>query len=273
VIDHHEDEGLYNNTANPRIIAPSGSCSSHVTTLAPRNLPSDLATLLLSAVLIDTGGLKPGGRALPVDRRAAAFLADRSVHIPSPPPPEHRLHLTPEIRDLAGSLLEKKKDVRHLTTSELVRRDYKEYDYELPWAFNHTIKAGLSSTPLSLEVLDRDDDLGEAMISWMMQRRVSVLGVMTSFKDDEEYTAERNHQREMAWVVHGAGLDGLKVDKLAERVWRGLEESEEVAATEHGSIWLGEIPPWARSRVYVIGNADASRKVTAPLLRTILEGS
>lgn len=58
VIDHHEDEGLYKD-AQPRIIGPAGSCASHVATLLPPTPLPEVATVLLTAILIDTDGLKP----------------------------------------------------------------------------------------------------------------------------------------------------------------------------------------------------------------------
>jgi hypothetical protein len=46
--------------------------------LVPRreivSIPPELSTLLLSAILIDTKGLKAGGKAVDVDREAAAYL-------------------------------------------------------------------------------------------------------------------------------------------------------------------------------------------------------
>jgi exopolyphosphatase len=268
VIDHHEDEELYVGAADPRVVAPSGSCASHVAALAPPTLPSDLATLLLSAILIDTGGLKPGGKALPVDLRAANFLASRSLHGPSPPPKaEDLLYDALEIQTLTATLLEKKKDVIHLSTPELLRRDYKEYVFDLPWLGNQTVRAGISTVPLSLSVLHRDDDLGESMMAWMVERRLSVLGVSTSFTEQDQ----PGHKREFAWIVHGSWLDGVNLDEFAERLWTGFEECEEVRVGEHQHISLDAIPAWARTKTYQVEGGDASRKVTAPLLRAILQ--
>jgi exopolyphosphatase len=77
VIDHHEDEGQYKDTANSRIVEPAGSCSSLVVrsyqSFSNLFIPPELSTLSLSAILIDTHGLKMGGKALDVDREAAAF--------------------------------------------------------------------------------------------------------------------------------------------------------------------------------------------------------
>ena len=41
-------------------------------------MPGELATVLLCAILIDTGGLKPKGKALAVDYVAAYHLLPRS---------------------------------------------------------------------------------------------------------------------------------------------------------------------------------------------------
>ncbi|KAG1908883.1 uncharacterized protein F5891DRAFT_31463 [Suillus fuscotomentosus] len=68
VIDHHEDEGQYKDTSttNPRIVEPAGSCSSLVTRLyqssSNLSIPPEMSTLLLSAILIDTRGLKDGAK-------------------------------------------------------------------------------------------------------------------------------------------------------------------------------------------------------------------
>ncbi|TFY76065.1 hypothetical protein EWM64_g7946 [Hericium alpestre] len=82
VIDHHADEGNHIDTADPRIVAvPTGSCASLVAPLlrdAP-DTPSELATLLLAAICIDTDGLKLGGKAEQADRDAVALLLPRST--------------------------------------------------------------------------------------------------------------------------------------------------------------------------------------------------
>ena len=79
----------------------------------------------------------------------------------------------------------------------------------------------------------------------------------------------------MAWVVNGArlGLDHTHVDELATKLWSGIENSEILRAKVHDEISLGNLPSQARSRIYQLGNTKASRKVVAPLLRSILESS
>ncbi|KAF8062198.1 exopolyphosphatase [Lyophyllum atratum] len=321
VIDHHEDEGLYKDTANPRIIAPCGSCASHIAALCPSEVPSDLATLLLCAILIDTNGLKPGGKATPTDLYAAGFLASRSTlasELPQklvtallddPKSKPEALHDVPAIRELKKTLVQKKGDISHLSGRDLLRRDYKDYSYTLPWAGGQTVKAGIASVPVSLKSWAKDGALEEAAIPWMKERGIDILGVLTSYNAGKK--GKGKHKREMAWVVYGgaekekeeekeegdkteagaeagsgaqagaeaeAGAEADPIegifDKLPARLWKGLEDSGELKLKKHKKFDLekaGKLPAGARARVYRQNNGNATRKVTAPLLKNILE--
>jgi exopolyphosphatase len=166
VIDHHEDEKLYLN-ASPRIIAPCGSCASHVATQFPPEPLPDLALLLLTAILIDTDGLKPGGKAVQTDRDSALFLAPKSSIANSIPPlsalspidhpnPD-ALYEAQAIKDLTKALRDRKSDVSHLSGFDLLRRDYKEYSHTLP--AHHRLK--LASQPSFLALRH-----GVQMVNW-----------------------------------------------------------------------------------------------------------
>ncbi|KNZ74940.1 Putative exopolyphosphatase [Termitomyces sp. J132] len=78
ILNHHADKGNHLN-ASPHIIIPLGSCTSYVSALFPPEIPTTLATLLLTRILIDTNSLKPGGKALNIDHTAMAFLAPHST--------------------------------------------------------------------------------------------------------------------------------------------------------------------------------------------------
>lgn len=82
----------------------------------------------------------------------------------------------------------------------------------------------------------------------------------------------------MLWLVReGEG-------ELGERLWRGLEESRELKVKvkemrKYVGAGAGAAGGSAaermagRVRIYKQGNAEATRKVTAPIVRTIVEGS
>lgn len=310
IIDHHADEGQHIN-ANPRVVRPAGSCSSLVTTIhCPDELPSDLATLLFSAILIDTGGLKVGGKALDVDRAAAAYLIPRSSFaetlsqetllalggpakqgIAGAGAEPHTLTAeelqgVPLVKDLAGQLAGAKFDLSALSTPELLRRDYKEYNFALPWERGTTIKAGLATVPRKLK---KCEDVVKWSMHWMAHRGLTVFGVLTSFEGKPKPGKSKGkHKREQLWFVRdGSGiLEGfeegeqveqvpqLDLKELAHRLWEGLEDSKVLDLEKHKKFKVEEkgVPKFVKAKVYLQGNANATRKATAPLLKTILEG-
>ncbi|GLB39781.1 putative DHH family protein [Lyophyllum shimeji] len=292
---------------NPRTIVPCGSCASHVAELISAStsaenvqvpVPAELATLLLSAILIDTNGLKPGGKAVATDNSAAFFLAPRSTLAAALPATVQQddpkaLHDAQAIREFTRSLADKKTDVSHLSGRDLLRRDYKDYVYTLAWmgegGEGTEVKAGLASVPLSLKVWGSDGKLEEAVIPWMQERGIAVLGVLTSYRagGKKGKNGKGKHKRQMAWVVHDAAVKedseaeavagkekGIEVEKIAEMLWKGLEASKELKLKKHKKFDVekaGRLPAGAKARVYKQGNVDATRKVTAPLLKNILE--
>lgn len=306
VVDHHEDENLYRDSADPRTIAPAGSCASHVAHMCPPEIPPELATLLLCAILIDTGGLKPGGKALEVDLAAVAFLIPRSTFASSvstvflsqlsedPKSKEGALHEVKPIKDLTEELGRRKTDLSHLTAWDLLRRDYKEYIHELPWTTsNVSIKAGLSTVPVRLDAWITEGRLEREGQRWMEHRGLSILGVLTSYRDEKSLgkSGKGKHKREMVWIVRDgvtvSPRDGdasasdtastpFNVEELATRLWKGLESSQDLKLTRKNKFDIdksGKLPPSMHARVYKQGNVDATRKITAPLLKAILQGN
>ena len=310
VVDHHEDEGFYTTSAKPRIVAPAGSCASHVAGLRPPRIPAELASLLLSAILIDTQGLKAGGKALQVDREAAAFLltetslssSSSSTDLSRPSPGSATLVDSSAdvklIQNRTKELLERKFDVSHFTTRDLLRRDYKQYHLKLPWVNSKTaINAGLATVPIDLKLWIPRDPKGfwSATKQWMDERGLYVLGILTSFRQKNFGTGvQGKHKRQMLWVVHeGAEIykaseateagssmttgepSKVDVDQLASRLWDGLENSEMLQLKKCDfkkfSTREKDAGMSMRVRIYKQGNIDASRKATAPVMRHILE--
>ncbi|KAH8102210.1 DHH phosphoesterase [Cristinia sonorae] len=278
VVDHHADEGLYKDTADPRIVTvPTGSASSLVALLLEQNcpgrVPAELATLLLCSVLIDCNGLKVGGKAEEQDRAAAAFLAARSL-LPSDAsslsPTD--LHEDPAIRDLASVLSDKKASISHLDTRDLLRRDYKEYSMTPSWTKHQVVLVGLASVPLGLkELIARDAKFWSSAQQWMVDQNLSVLGILTSFHAAKELNkkGKPKHKRQQLFFVR-EGVPGL-----AEKLFTGLEGSAELKLKDKSAI----LPKGEEAlvgvgvRAWKQGNVDATRKVTAPLVKKIIEVS
>ena len=300
ILDHHEDEGLHLD-ADPRVIAPCGSSASHIVPLLPHHYPPEIGTLLLTAIMIDTDGLKPGGKALDLDKSsalAAAFQSTFSNRIPPPSalapidqPRPDALHDTQAMIDLNAALQGKKDDVSHLGAVDLLRRDYKEYVHPLPWAVGGAsdpppaIHVGLATVPLRLKDWGSGGKLEKAALEWMTKRNLSVLGVLTTFRDKTKGKNGKGvHKREMAWIVLAEpeisslsrSASGCTVEALAKRLWGGLEAEGNLELKKHNKFELltkgdGRLPKTASARVYKQGNAKATRKLVAPVVKSILE--
>ncbi|OCH94607.1 DHH phosphoesterase [Obba rivulosa] len=274
IVDHHADEG-HHTDADPRIVqVPVGSCASLVAQLLAahaESVPPALATLLLSAIAVDTNGLAPRGKTTPADTAAASFLLPRSTLAPSAAFAPDAPHTHPALQALSAALAAHKAGVAHLGTRDLLRRDYKEYTLAARGA---PVRAGLASVPLGLRAwLARDGPaFARGAEAWMAERGLAVLGVLTSWRDAEKpgKSGRGKHRREQAWVVRCDAEGG----KLAKRLFRGLEESEELRlkAEAWEEVGLREgFGEGYEARVYKQKNTDATRKVTAPLMQKIIE--
>lgn len=276
VIDHHEDEGLYQDTANPRHIAPAGSCISQVISslllqggqdATVNTIPRELATLLLSAILIDTSGLSAKGKAIAVDRQAAEYLLPQAALSEDLQWSSIASSGEDRVAQLSRTLSDLKGEVSHLSPRDLLRRDYKEYSFQPPWLAS-SVKAGLSTVPRKLQTWGSDGQLLESARRWMEERGLNVLGVLAVYTHDDG-----KGRRQMAWFV--AEKDSSVVDMISSRLWKGLEEDEFLQAQPHEFDRIGDNIRHGdlQSKTYKQNNRKATRKAVAPLLKAIMESN
>ena len=295
VLDHHEDERLYMETANPRIvIVPAGSCTSLVANLIHSQSPKEiaiipeLATLLICGILIDTNGLKPKGKAEEPDRQAMAYLLPRSTFVPILPPSlvnidrDTDFNDIPILKNLTKNLKTRKDDVSRLATRDLVRRDYKEETLTPSWAKGSRIQIGLSSVPVSFESwIPRDKQFFDAIKGWIEERQITALVILTSFDDEEGSKKSKKEGKKKSKVEHKRQLLVIVVgnEDLASKLFPGLKQSsqlqlEELPFEKFGSKGAaGAFGDVSQAKVYEQGNLDATRKVVSPVIRGIVEGS
>jgi len=260
---------------------------------------------------MDTGGLKLGGKAEKLDHESSTFLLKYAGSTLPGPVPDQSSQLTataasdhPRLHSLTQELFDKKSDVGSLSTTDLLRRDYKQYEWECSWtASKTTVHIGLSTVPLGLKPwLSRDrDTFWQSVDAYVDSRGLDVLGILTSFRGEskkkkkskgegehpkkrqrtderaEDDHAKGKHKRQVLFVVReDRVLDG----GLEERLWTGLEASDDLELTQKPvakyfgmSTGDGGSVGDRRVRVYKQGNVHATRKVIAPLIRRIIEGS
>lgn len=191
VLDHHADDGAHKDAKLRILMGPeNGAVGSAVSVVvsafrdeeAVNNLPSSLADLALSALLIDTDNLRPvpRGKATETDEKAAKVLLQRSsvgqsagasfvqsaiklsgangaevhaVAVEELGGEGVTIEVAEQTREAASQffeiLVQKKLDVSRLGTRDLLRRDYKESVTELGDG-STTLRAGFSSVPVGL---------------------------------------------------------------------------------------------------------------------------
>ena len=295
VVDHHEDEGLYKDTANPRLITtPTGSCASLVANLIQAQSPaeitiiSELANLLICSIVIDTNGLRPGGKAENSDRQAMSYLLPRSAFVPALQTsplnidPGTDFNGIPILKDLTKNLKTRKEDVSRLGTRDLLRRDYKEYTFIPSWAKDSQIRVGLASVPVGFKSwIPRDKDFYTAVEGWIKERQVVALVILTSFSDEkhskkkskkkDQKKSNGDHKRQLLAVVAD--------DKdLASTLFPGLEENPQLQLEERSfekfktKKAAGGFGGVLQAKVYKQGNVNATRKVVAPIIKEVVEG-
>lgn len=308
VVDHHEDEGKHFDTASPRIIEPAGSCASLVTRVIMSyptlQIPPELAALLLSAIVIDTHGLRKSGKAVDVDSEASAWLLPRTDVLSSGnlvenavESPQHVLD-HPWIQSVSNTLSAKKTAVSHLSTRDLLRRDYKEYHLNLSPSICGdspcSITAGLATVPLSLSAFFSPSPISAVVAAqeWIKERDLSILGVLTTYRSKHDKA-----KRELMWVVD----ENVSGPRLPQVFFQGFEASEvlqarrtnfgrygfdshvgrvgkkeeEVGRESHEEEESIEASPFGVglvARVYKQKNPAVTRKQVAPILKRVLEG-
>ncbi|ORY34668.1 hypothetical protein BCR39DRAFT_462052 [Naematelia encephala] len=297
IIDHHDDEGAHPDAGVRVIQVPTGSCASLVTRQfrkqwesslsSPAGLngspvPPELATLLLSAILIDTNGLKSGGKATPTDYESAAFLYPlltlssssdtQSLSVSSSSVPDG-------LSQVATQLLQTKFDVSGFSTHDLLLRDYKEYSLSTSSKAYPVVQLGLSTVPVALKIsLDKEQDGWTSYLSslddYMVEKQLDIEGVLTSYQSEKK----NKHKRELLLVVRvgGAIPDSATAKKVLDELSIGLEASQVLQLGEWAKkgfkrflgkkVVLDDVKGGRHAKVWQQGNAKATRKQVAPIL-------
>ncbi len=165
IIDHHRDEGFFSK-AEPRIIHDVGSTASLVGMeyhKAGIQIPREIATLLAGTILLDTVNL---------DERVGRVTTTDSVVV------RGLLPLCPMGREEFFNRVQREKfNVEGLSTIDLLRKDYKEFQTE-------SIRYGISSARLSIKQWGAlDSNLSSGFVRFVETRNLDILLSMNSFAD------------------------------------------------------------------------------------------
>jgi len=168
VFDHHQDIEMYAD-ANPRIFATVGSCATLVAQFILENAADiykneDFAILNISPILVDTVNMDP----------AQERVTDKDVEVAN----KLKAFTSIDVQKLYDDLQFMKSDVSALNSTDLLRKDYKQ------WA-NPKMTYGMASVPLSIaDWLKKGDDMGSAFTNYMEENNLELLVIMTAYMEE-----------------------------------------------------------------------------------------
>ncbi len=235
IIDHHKDAGLFQNVS-PRIIRTVGSTATLIAEEFMRHsvhIERDVASLLLAAIILDTQNLSPQLK------KATAADGDAVTAL---------LALAPLDREALFQELQRKRfAIDGMSGSELLRRDYKEYQ-------SGNTRYGIAVICRDLTgLLTRDHNFITAVEQHREKRELELLVLMLVFMDS-------GFRRELLiFWENGSGQD---------RLFTVLQENGFALSPLSRESVTGKTP--SGIRLYHQGNESCSRKTLAPVLASFI---
>ncbi len=174
IFDHHQDVNEYKN-ANPRIFSTCGSCSTLIAQYILENIPQlfadnkDLAILNISPILVDTINLDPE------QKRVTGLDIEISEKL--------KKYIDIDIQKLYNDLQYMKSDVSALNTTDLLRKDYKQWTSKITY--------GMSSVPIPIEEwLKKDNNITLSTDKYIDDKGLELLIIMTAFVNNNGFNRE-----------------------------------------------------------------------------------
>ncbi|KAL8391846.1 hypothetical protein RB599_004677 [Gaeumannomyces hyphopodioides] len=270
IFDHHQDKGAAPG-AKPRVFEKVASC----TTLVARqmldelealpdeyHMPHELLELVLSAIAIDSKGLKSG---TDEDRKTAGRLLRRSNW--------RKSDLDDKMQSLDDKLREAKKDLDDLGVRDLLRRDWKGDLVDTYSPRTPTVSLGFSSIPYSLDEQITRTGFGELFdwfaieAAWTAQVGADISVALNRYKGTDENGKEKKVRELVLCVRSDVRINNNQADDLFDTVKRAIESHPELQAKPwHRVNELGR-----RQMVWTYEGKDAGRKIIRPIVEAAVE--
>lgn len=231
IVDHHEDEQLFPNAEST--IVPVGSCATlaaeKIFSTHEQIIDESAALLLAGTILLDTVNLDPEAkRVTPRDAEVVEKLKPL---------------LSMDTQKLFDSLQFEKFNVSALSSYDILRKDYKEYQ----WG---DIRCGISSSLLSISAWKtKDPNLSQSLQKFSAENSLDILISMCAYTDPE-FTRELIIFTEDSYLL--------------ERSYACLDAAETQLSPISKDGLKGNLSSFA---LYAQGDVSKSRKKIAPILQ------
>ncbi|OAF98970.1 DHH phosphoesterase [Paraphaeosphaeria sporulosa] len=264
IFDHHVDKGTAPD-ASPRIFEKVASCTSLVARQMfdefyklpeEYHLPHELLELILSAISIDSGGLKD---ATETDLHAAKRVFERSQWA------DRDLHEQMEAVD--EWLSDAKKDLDDLSVRDLLRRDWKGDLVDTPSPRTPTVSLGFASIPYSLDEQIEKTGFGELFhwfavhAAWTASINTDIDICLNKYKVKTKDGKKKKIREIVLTVRDDVRIDKVQADNLFKAVTEALEGEKSLGLERwHRAGELG-----GRQMVWT-HESGAGRKVIRPIV-------
>lgn len=227
------------------------------------HLPHELLELILSAIAIDSDGLK---QATDEDRKISKRVLERSNW--------RNRDLDEQMADLEDELKAAKKDIDHLSLRDLLRRDWKGDLVDTPSPLTPTVSLGFSSIPYSLdEQIEKTEfealfDWFAIEAAWTSQADTDISVALNKYKIKDKH-GNKQKIREIVLVVRSdVRIDEAQANDLFKTVSDAISNEPTLNAKPwHRADELGK-----RRMVWTHERSDAGRKVIRPIIEAAVKG-
>lgn len=278
IVDHHVDSNLYMN-ANPRIVKVTGSCTSLVMNywynlIEDKLSMVDMIKFMHGALLLDTANFKhkveaPDRIALNYYKQITSGLEVNTVMF-------NKIDFNSSENDKLFKTLKKaKKDIKGLSVSEVIRKDYKQFVFHLNGSNDDKMTVGIGSMVKSLKWLHKEyDGINRFRKECELFREgncLDLLVIMSSYNDK----TQNMFTREMGLVCSNekkdivlSMIDGM-TPLLKLEPWRS-DNDDDGGDNAYLNNREGLFAPscfWELKQL----NVEASRKQVVPIMKQVLE--
>lgn len=270
IFDHHQDKGVAPG-AEPRVFEKVASC----TTLVARqmldelerlpeeyHMAHELLGLILSAITIDSGGLKD---ATPADRETAERVFRRSDWRDS--------QMESKMNELNDDLRTAKKHLGHLGVRDLLRRDWKGDLVDTISTRTPTVSLGFSSIPYSMDEQIEKTEFGELFdwfaieAAWTAQVGADISVALNKYKIRDANGKKQKIREIVLCVRKDVRINETQADDLFRTVSHAIESEKTLNVKPwHRADELGR-----RNMVWTHERKDAGRKVIRPIIEAAVK--
>lgn len=282
VVDHHVDATLYMK-ADPRIIKATGSCTSLVMNywynlIEDKSSMVDMIKFMYGALLLDTANFKHKVEA--PDRSALNHYYEISGGFETSTTMFNRIDFKSTGDDGFFKTLKKaKKDIKGLSVRDVIRKDYKQFVFDLSGTNGDRIIVGTSSMVKSLKWLYKKYDgikqFRKECDLFREGNQLDLLVIMSSYNDKTQdmFTREMglvcsSEKKEIVSSMIKGMIPLLKLEPWQKNSDNdNNDNNDDSQSLDRTEDLLSQSCFWEFRQL----NVEASRKQVVPIMKRILE--